>query len=63
MKQVSGLLLLLLNCEKSEKTKKQKYILLKFNNEFKTALAQLPSKEKDKLLWRLIKRDELLARR
>lgn len=34
-----------------------------FNAEFKAALAMLPSKEKDKLLWRLIKRDELLARR
>ena len=34
-----------------------------FNAEFKAALALLPSKEKDKLLWRLIKRDELLARR
>lgn len=34
-----------------------------FTPEFKTALAMLPSKEKDKLLWRLIKRDELLARR
>ena len=34
-----------------------------FTAEFKAALAMLPSKEKDKLLWRLIKRDELLARR
>lgn len=34
-----------------------------FNAEFKVALAQLPSSEKDKLLWRLLKRDELLARR
>lgn len=34
-----------------------------FTPEFKGALAMLPSKEKDKLLWRLIKRDELLARR
>lgn len=34
-----------------------------FTPEFKAALAMLPSKEKDKLLWRLIKRDELLARR
>lgn len=34
-----------------------------FTAEFKAALALLPSKEKDKLLWRLIKRDELLARR
>lgn len=34
-----------------------------FTDEFKAALALLPSKEKDKLLWRLIKRDELLARR
>lgn len=36
---------------------------MKFNDDFKVALSQLPSKEKDKLLWRLIKRDELLARR
>lgn len=36
---------------------------MKFHDEFKAALALLPSKEKDKLLWRLIKRDELLARR
>ena len=36
---------------------------MKFNDEFKSALAQLPSKEKDKLLWRLIKRDELLGLR
>lgn len=34
-----------------------------FTPEFKAALALLPSKEKDKLLWRLIKRDELLALR
>ena len=34
-----------------------------FTAEFKAALAMLPSKEKDKLLWRLIKRDELLASR
>ena len=34
-----------------------------FTPEFKAALALLPSKEKDKLLWRLIKRDELLAHR
>lgn len=34
-----------------------------YTAEFKAALALLPSKEKDKLLWRLIKRDELLARR
>ncbi len=34
-----------------------------FHEDFKAALALLPSKEKDKLLWRLIKRDELLARR
>ena len=36
---------------------------MKFDEDFKTALAQLSSVEKDKLLWRLIKRDELLARR
>ena len=36
---------------------------MKFHDDFKAALALLPSKEKDKLLWRLIKRDELLARR
>lgn len=36
---------------------------MKFDNDFKAALELLPSKEKDKLLWRLIKRDELLARR
>lgn len=36
---------------------------MKFNDDFKAALAQLPSAEKDRLLWRLIKRDELLARR
>ena len=36
---------------------------MKFTEDFKSALAQLPSKEKDRLLWRLIKRDELLARR
>ena len=36
---------------------------MKFNDEFKTALTQLPSSEKDKLLWRLIKRDELLGLR
>ena len=36
---------------------------MKFNDEFKSALTQLPSSEKDKLLWRLIKRDELLALR
>ena len=34
---------------------------MKFHDDFKTALAMLPSVEKDKLLWRLIKRDELLA--
>lgn len=34
-----------------------------FTPEFKAALALLPSKEKDRLLWQLIKRDELLARR
>ena len=36
---------------------------MKFHDDFKAALALLPTKEKDKLLWRLIKRDELLARR
>ena len=36
---------------------------MKFHDDFKAALTLLPSKEKDKLLWRLIKRDELLARR
>ena len=36
---------------------------MKFTDDFKAALALLPSKEKDRLLWRLIKRDELLARR
>lgn len=36
---------------------------MKFHDDFKAALALLPAKEKDKLLWRLIKRDELLARR
>ena len=36
---------------------------MEFHDDFKAALALLPSKEKDKLLWRLIKRDELLARR
>ncbi len=36
---------------------------MKFTDEFKAALAQLPSSEKDRLLWRLIKRDELLALR
>ena len=36
---------------------------MKFHDDFKAALAQLPSAEKDRLLWRLIKRDELLARR
>ena len=36
---------------------------MKFDEDFKTALAQLSSVEKDKLLWRLIKRDELLALR
>ena len=36
---------------------------MKFNDDLKAALSQLSSKEKDKLLWRLIKRDELLARR
>ena len=36
---------------------------MKYNDEFKVALAQLPSSEKDKLLWRLLKRDELLALR
>lgn len=34
-----------------------------YNDEFKAALALLPSKEKDKLIWRLLKRDELLSRR
>lgn len=36
---------------------------MEFHDDFKAALALLPSKEKDRLLWRLIKRDELLARR
>lgn len=36
---------------------------MKFNDDFKAALSQLPSVEKDRLLWRLIKRDKLLARR
>ena len=36
---------------------------MKFNDDFKVALSQLPSVEKDRLLWRLIKRDKLLARR
>ena len=36
---------------------------MKFNEDFKVALSQLPSVEKDRLLWRLIKRDELLAQR
>lgn len=36
---------------------------MKFTNEFKVALSQLPSKEKDRLLWQLIKRDKLLAQR
>ncbi len=36
---------------------------MKFNEDFKVALSQLPSVEKDRLLWRLIKRDVLLARR
>ncbi len=36
---------------------------MKFHEDFKVALAQLPATEKDKLLWRLIKRDELLALR
>lgn len=36
---------------------------MKFHDDFKAALTLLPSKEKDRLLWRLIKRDELLARR
>lgn len=36
---------------------------MKFNDDFKAVLAQLPSAEKDRLLWRLIKRDELLAHR
>lgn len=61
------MIVLLLICEKT-KSRKTKITLkpttlLKFNEDFKAALAQLPSKEKDKLLWRLIKRDELLARR
>lgn len=38
-------------------------LFLKFNEDFKVALADLPGVEKDRLLWRLIKRDELLARR
>ncbi len=36
---------------------------MKFHEDFKVALAQLSSVEKDRLLWRLIKRDELLASR
>lgn len=36
---------------------------MKFTDDFKVALSQLPNKEKDRLLWRLIKRDKLLARR
>ena len=34
---------------------------MKFDPEFKNAILQLPSKEKDKLLLRLLKRDVILA--
>src|SRR5690606_50752 len=36
---------------------------MKFSNEFKEALADLPSKEKDRLIVRLLKKDVLLAKR
>ncbi|WP_430612159.1 hypothetical protein [Flavobacterium sp. JP2137] len=36
---------------------------MKTENDFKRALAQLPSKEKDKLIWRLLKRDSLLTKK
>lgn len=34
-----------------------------FDNDFKEAISLLPSKEKDKLILRLLKRDEVLAKR
>ena len=36
---------------------------MKFNQEFKEALSELPSKEKDKLLFRLLKKDLKLAKK
>lgn len=36
---------------------------MKFDNEFKLALSHLPSQEKDKLLFRLLKKDLVLANR
>lgn len=34
---------------------------MEYNNEFKQAISLLPSKEKDKLILRLLKRDEILS--
>lgn len=36
---------------------------MKFEDDFKTALGNLPSKEKDKLILRLLKKDTILAKR
>ena len=36
---------------------------MKFSPEFKAAISDLPSAEKDKLIFRLLKKDENLANR
>jgi hypothetical protein len=41
----------------------KKCVMMKFENEFKAAISNLPSKEKDKLILRLLKHDVALASR